>query len=152
MAVPKRANDNGADGGATYAKDWLERLAAPVRIDSQSPVAMRFIFALRMIACHEVVGKDPIPCLAVKLGSLASAGQAMELAELCSRFWPEPINLARPCCLFLSHDEQTMATMVDAAAGRDHAGFCHQLDGLVRHERREALWDSAVALVAVDHV
>ena len=128
----------------------IAQLAAPKRCDDLGRHELRFIFALRCIALHQKAGQDPLAFLAVKLGSVTVAGKAIELAETASRFWPEKVHVARPCCRGLSHDEVTLAALVRHAAGRDRAAFDAQVEGLVRSERIGALWECALALVRAE--
>ncbi|MFM7403338.1 MAG: hypothetical protein ACKO1N_04420 [Erythrobacter sp.] len=59
----------------------IAALAAPPRAERLGPVASRFVHALRLIAVHERVGRDPVPELAVRLGSVEVAAKALILAQ-----------------------------------------------------------------------
>ena len=48
----------------------IASLAAPPRLEALGPIAGRFIHALRLIALHERLGRDPVPELAARLGSV----------------------------------------------------------------------------------
>ncbi len=135
---------------STVAKQIIVGLATPPRIEALGPIGGRFIHALRLIALHERLSRDPVPELAVRLGSVAVAAKALILAHAVSASWPENIHVSRFCCQLLSHDEMTIGTMVDAAAHSDRTGFEAALAGLIRAERMHRLWDSALALVAAE--
>ncbi|MEP0189089.1 MAG: hypothetical protein ABJP70_04590 [Erythrobacter sp.] len=61
--------------------------------------------------------------------------------------WPENLQISRFCCEFLTHDEATIGTLIDAAAVRDRYQFEAQIDGLIRHKRKEPLWDAVIDLL-----
>ncbi len=132
------------------AQDIIAALAKPPQVEALGPVGARFVHALRLIALHERVGRDPVPELAVRLGSVEIAARSLILAQTISACWPENIHVSRFCCRLLSHDEVTIGAMVDAAARCDRAGFETVLTGLVRPERWHRLWDGALALVAAE--
>jgi hypothetical protein len=131
-------------------QDILAALATPPRIDSLGPIGARFVHALRLIALHERIGRDPVPELAVRLGSVEIAAKSLILVQAISISWPENIHVSRFCCRLLSHDEVAIGAIVDAAARRDREGFEQTLSGLVRTERWHRLWDGALALVAAE--
>jgi hypothetical protein len=135
---------------STAAKDAIAALAVPPRVEALGPIAGRFIHALRLIALHERVGRDPVPELAVRLGGVEVAAKALILSHAISASWPENIHVSRFCCQLLSHDEATIGAIVDAAAQRDRSGFENALSGLIRPERMHRLWDGALALVAAE--
>jgi hypothetical protein len=135
---------------SAQARLTIAALAAPPRIEALGPIAGRFIHALRLIALHERLGRDPVPELAVRLGSVAVAAKALILTHAVSASWPENIHVSRFCCQLLSHDEMTIGAMVDAAAHGDRIGFEAVIAGLIRAERMHRLWDGALALVAAE--
>lgn len=128
----------------------IAALAAPPRLDRLGPIAGRFIHALRLIAVHHRVGRDPVPELAQRLGSVDVAAKALILAQAIAATWPENIAVSRYCCRLLSHDEATIGAFVDAAAEGDRRGFEAALEGLIRAERAHRLWESALALTAAE--
>lgn len=83
----------------------IASLAAPPRLQTLGPIAGRFIHALRLIALHERMGRDPVPELAARLGSVEVAARALILAQTISASWPENIHVSRFCCGLLNHDE-----------------------------------------------
>lgn len=128
----------------------IAALATPPRVEALGPIAGRFIHALRLIALHERIGRDPVPELAVRLGSVEVAAKALILAQTISATWPENIHVSRFCCRLLSHDEATISAFVEAAAQGNRAGFENALSGLIRPERMPRLWEGALALAAAE--
>ena len=128
----------------------IAELLAPPRVERLGPIAGRFVHALWLIAVHDRVGRDPVPELAARLGSVEVAAKALILAQAIAASWPENIAVSRFCCRLLSHDEATIGTVVDAAAAGDRCGFEAALDGLVRAERTHRLWEAALALASAE--
>ncbi len=126
---------------------WLRRLQTPARIDNQSQAAAGFIYALRLLAVYHAAGRDPAAELAVRMESMTAALCTIELSHMLLHAWPEPVTVNRYCCKLLSHDEATIALMLNAAAERDKEAFERALTGLVRRERIARLWDRTVMLM-----
>jgi hypothetical protein len=141
---------SGHHSPASTARATIAALAAPSRIEALGPIAGRFVHALRLIALHERIGRDPVPELAVRLGSVEVAAKALILAQTISASWPENIHVSRFCCRLLSHDEATIGAFVDAAAQADRRGFEAALTGLIRADRMPRLWEGALALTAAE--
>jgi hypothetical protein len=141
---------SGHHSPASTARATIAALAAPPRIEALGPIAGRFVHALRLIALHERIGRDPVPELAVRLGSVEVAAKALILAQTISASWPENIHVSRFCCRLLSHDEATIGAFVDAAAQGDRHGFEAALTGLIRADRMPRLWEGALALTAAE--
>lgn len=131
-------------------RNMIAALAAPPRIETLGPIAARFLHALRLIAAHDRVRRDPVPELASRLGSVDVAAKALILAQAIAATWPENIAVSRFCCRLMSHDEATIGAFVDAAAAGDRRRFEAALDGLVRPERAHRLWEAALALAAAE--
>lgn len=132
------------------AQSIIAALAAPPRVEALGPIGGRFVHALRLIALHERMGRDPVPELAVRMGGVEVAAKALILAQAIAASWPENIHVSRFCCCLLSHDEATIGAFVDAAGVGDRAGFEGALSGLIRAERMHRLWDGALALAAAE--
>lgn len=131
-------------------RNIIAALAAAPHVERLGPVGGRFLHALRLIALHERMGRDPVPELAVRLGSVEVAAKALILAHAISASWPESIHLSRFCCRLMSHDEATIGAFVDAAAGGDRMGFEAALVDLIRPDRMHRLWEGALALTAAE--
>jgi hypothetical protein len=132
------------------AADTIAALAASPRVEALGPVGARFVHALRLIALHERLGRDPVPELAVRLGTVELAAKALILAQAIAASWPENIHVSRFCCRLLSHDEATIGAFVNAAARGDRDAFEAALTGLVRADRMHRLWDAALALAGAE--
>jgi len=135
---------------SSATQDIIAALAAPPRIDRLGPIGGRFVHALRLIALHERLGRDPVPELAVRLGSVEIAAKALILAQTITASWPENICISRFCCRLMSHDEVTIGAFVDAAARGDRHAFERALEGLIRSDRMPRLWEGALALTAAE--
>lgn len=132
------------------AKATIARLAQPPLLADQHPIAARFVYSLRLIAVHDRAGRDPVPELATRLGSIETAAKALALGQAIKATWPEDIHISRFCCGLMSHDEATIATMITAAATRDRAMFEDAINGLIRPDRAHRLWDAVLGLVAAE--
>lgn len=130
--------------------DIIAALAAPPRLEQLGPIAARFVHALRLIALHDRMGRDPVPELAARLGSVEVAAKSLILAQTISASWPENIHASRFCCRLMSHDEATIGAFVDAAAQADRRTFEAALTGLIRADRMDRLWEGALALAAAE--
>lgn len=139
-----------SESPSAATRSIIAALAVPPRVERLGPIAGRFIHALRLIAVHERMGRDPVPELANRLGSVDVAAKALILAHAISATWPENIHVSRYCCRLLSHDEATIGGFVDAATAGDRRRFEAALDGLIRPERAHRLWDGALALAAAE--
>lgn len=131
-------------------RSTIAALAVPPRVETLGPIAGRFIHALRLIALHDRLGRDPVPELAARLGSVEVAAKALILAQTIAASWPENIHVSRFCCRLLSHDEASIGAFVDAAAQGDRQGFEAALAGLIRADRMPRLWEGALALTAAE--
>lgn len=131
-------------------RNTIAALAIPPRIETLGPIAGRFLYALRLIALHDRVGRDPVPELAANLGSVDVAARALILAQAIAASWPENIVISRFCCRLMSHDEVSIGAFVDAAVHGDRAGFEAALSGLIRADRTHRLWESALELAAAE--
>lgn len=135
---------------STSAQSIIAELAKPARVSQLHSIAARFVFSLRLIAVHEHARRDPVPELAVRLGSMDVAAKSLCLAKLIARVWPENIQVSGFCCEFMSYDEATLGYMIEASARRDREAFGRVSEGLIRPDRAHKLWDAAVDLVAAE--
>jgi hypothetical protein len=131
--------------GATIAS-----LAEPPRLARLSPIAARFVQSLRMIALYQQAGRDPVVELTARLGSVGVAARVLALAQTICAVWPENIHVSRACCALLSHDEATIAAMVDAVIARDRPAFDAAIAGLIRADRGQRLHEATCDLVLAD--
>jgi len=128
----------------------IARLAEPPLVQSANPIAARFVYSLRLIALHQRAKRDPVPELATRLRSIDVAAKALALSQAVSAVWPENIHVSRFCCCRLTHDEATIAAMIEGALERDRPAFEQAGQGLIRPDRMERLWDDVLALVEAE--
>ena len=128
----------------------VEDLARVPRIETFGPIAARFVYSLRLIALHERARRDPVPELTMRLGGVEIAAKSLALAQAIMSVWPENIHVSRFCCQCLTHDEATIAALVEHTVQRRHADFAAQIAGLIRPDREHRLWDAAFALVVAE--
>lgn len=140
----------GRHNPSATTRSTIAALALPPRIEKLGPIAGRFLHAIRLIALHSRLGRDPVPELAAKLGSVDVAAKALILTEGIAASWPENIAVSHFCCRLMSHDEATIGAFVDAAARGDRVGFEAALSGLIRADRTHRLWEAALALTAAE--
>ncbi|WP_298470157.1 DNA-directed RNA polymerase subunit beta' [uncultured Erythrobacter sp.] len=136
---------------SAHSSSIVAQLAEPPRIASIGPIAARFLYSLRLIALHERARRDPVPELAVRLGSVETAAKSLTLAHTIGSVWPENIQVSRFCCQLLTHDEASIGAMIDAAGAQDRTAFEGSIEGLIRPDRLHRLWDAVLALIAAEH-
>ncbi|UAB78252.1 DNA-directed RNA polymerase subunit beta' [Erythrobacter sp. SCSIO 43205] len=132
------------------SKAVIAKLAEPRALASLNPIAARFVYSLRLIALHQRAKRDPVPELAARLHSVNVAAKSLALSQTVCAVWPEHIHVSRFCCCKLTHDEVTIATAIEAVADRDRAAFDRALEGLLRPDRIERVWDNASDLVMAE--
>ncbi|MEL7190168.1 MAG: DNA-directed RNA polymerase subunit beta' [Pseudomonadota bacterium] len=132
------------------ASQIIADLAQPPRIAALSPIAARFVYSLRLIALHEKVGRDPVPELASRLGRVEAAAKSLAFAKTIMRVWPENIHVSRFCCGLMSHDEATIGWLVEAVVERNRGAFDATIQGLIRPDRSQNLWDAAHDLAVAE--
>ena len=149
--TPKDQNHARNHSGSSAAnKATIARLAEPRLIQSTNPIAGRFIYSLRLIAIHQKARRDPVPELATRLNSMHIAAKALALSQAVSALWPENIRVSRFCCCQLTHDEVTIAAMIEGAHDRDRAAFDRATEGFIRPDRAERLWHGVLELVEAE--
>jgi hypothetical protein len=129
------------------ARATIADLAKSRLVQNLNPVSARFVYSLRLIALHKRANRDPVPELAARLNSVEVAAKALGLAETVSAIWPENIHVSRFCCCKLTHDEATIAEGIECALHRDRISFDQTIEGLIRSDRMEKLWDSVLSLI-----
>lgn len=132
------------------ARSTIAQLASPPRIEMLGPLAARFVYSLRLIALHDRARRDPVPELATRLGSVEIAAKALALSQAITSVWPENIQVSRFCCQLMTHDEATIAALIDATAHRDSQRFEAAVVGLIRPDRIHRLWDGVLALIEAE--
>lgn len=134
-----------------YAASTIAALARPPVLHALRAKAQVVVIAIRLCALSSREGADPLSALALQLQNCEAACAVHELVRTATHAWPERFAVGRACCQRLSPDEATLARLVQANAARDRAEFSRAIDGFVRHDRHDALWDActhAVMLMA----
>ncbi|RIV82916.1 DNA-directed RNA polymerase subunit beta' [Aurantiacibacter xanthus] len=126
----------------------VARLAQPVPLANLSWIALRTVSATRLIAVCARGGRDPLVELTQRLGDVTTARVFLYFANLVGAYWPEDVQVMRPCCCILSPDEMTLALMADCAATGRREEFSAVLDGFVRSDRHEELYDRTTVMIA----
>lgn len=137
-----------AQNRTSSAASIIAQLALPPRLADLQPAAARFVISLRLIAVHERAMRDPVPELAARLGNVELAAKSLALAKVIMRVWPENIHISRFCCGLMSHDEATIGAMIESTARRNRDAFDRAVEGLIRPDRAQALWEASADLVA----
>jgi len=147
MSAQRPPSRSPAEGGAqTFAA--IERLRMPPLIANQSIAGYRIIMALRLLTVCSCSGHDPLPILAQRLASVTAAKAIIAFADEVGRSWPENVQVMRPCCAAITHDELTVALLIDAAAAGRRDICSMVVEGLVRPGRHEPLYELAKGAVA----
>ncbi len=128
----------------------LEKLAEPARLAQLDAVAARLVYSMRLIALHERARRDAVPELTARLGGVEIAAKTLALSQVIASVWPENVHVSRFCCQRLTHDETTIGALIDRTIRRDREGFEQQVEGLIRPERVNRLWDAVLALVLAE--
>lgn len=126
----------------------IAALQKPVMASAFNPTAVNLILSVRLLASCAAARRDALAELTTRLGSVAAAKAALDFAQACSLAWPERAMVGRPCCPGLTPDETAFAQMAERAMAADRVGFAGVLDGLVRRERHERLFDVTQQAVA----
>ncbi len=106
-----------------------------------SGTAMTLVMGLRLMASCVAGNHDPLVELTRRLESITAAKAILDFARTCARAWPENVMISRPCCHALTPDEAVFAHMAEAARAGDRAAFAAILDGLIRRERHDRLFE-----------
>ena len=125
-----------------HAAATIAALARPAVLHSLAPKAQVVVIAIRLCALAARGEADPLPALALRLQNCEAAFAVHEFVRTVIRTWPERFVVGRACCQRLSPDEATLARLVQASTKRDRNGFTRAIEGFVRHDRHEALWDT----------
>ena len=126
----------------------IARLAEPPRLNALDQAGRAMVLAVRLLALNSRVGRDPLPDLLRHLQSVEATTAFIALADALGTRWPDRVQVLRPCCGLLSPDEATMAALASTARAGDRAAFCAQIDGFIRSDRHDRLFDLAVRLGA----
>lgn len=135
----------------TARKATIDRLArTPTRSDLGF-TGLAMVSAVRLLALCVKCGRDPVDTHMLQFGCLETARAFLDFADAAGNAWPDRVEVLRPCCMMLSPDEQTLAHMADRAIAGDRAGFSRQIEGYVRADRHDRLFDAAARFAALLH-
>ncbi|MDK4805826.1 MAG: hypothetical protein OC190_04680 [Novosphingobium aromaticivorans] len=129
-------------GGPARFDAIVARMGRPQDIRALSLAALHAVMAMRLCALFERAGRDPLPDLAQRYRSMETARAVHALVRKVVRTWPERFLVNRPCQLVMTPDEATLAAMLRHALGADRAGFADLLDGFVRADRHDGLFEA----------
>jgi len=132
-----------------YAATTIAALARPPALHVLTARAQAVVIAIRLCALAARENADPVATLALQMGNCEAAFAVHAFARTVTRTWPERFMVGRACCQRLSPDEATLAALVQAGATRDREGFSRAIEGFIRHDRHEALWDACTHAVVL---
>ena len=149
-SADRRADRTAARTSASRAAT-VARLGQVPRLSDSSLRGCRAVMAIRLLAICSHAERDPLVELTRRFGSVTAARLFVEFSQALATCWPEPVRVMRPCCPLLSADESAVAVMAEHAGAGDRKGFAAVIDGLVRPDRHDRLFDTAVAAMAAIH-
>ena len=126
----------------------LAELARPADLRALRLPVLHVVMTLRLCALFERAGREPLGELSTRFASVTAARALLDLSHEITAAWPEPYTCARPCCMGMTPDEITLAALVRAALHVDRAGFALQLDGLIKPNLHERIYQACLAAVA----
>jgi hypothetical protein len=124
----------------------IDSLAFPMTVAMLAPRHAALTEALRIWGLMGRMGWCPARLLTDRLGTMRAAAHFQLLMEKIGAAWPEPFCISPPCSPRLSHDEATLAQMVQLAGDGDLPGFDRLLADLIPADERERLYVSARSL------
>lgn len=132
-----------------YAATTIAALARPPALHALTARAQTVVIAIRLCALAAREKADPLAALALQMGNCEAAFAVHEFVRTVTRTWPERFVVGRACCQRLSPDEATLAMLVQAGAARDRESFNRAIEGFIRPDRYEALWDACTHAVVL---
>lgn len=132
----------------TARQATVDRLQQPARREALDFTGLAMVGSIRLLALCVRVGRDPLPELVQRFGGLETTRAFLAFADAVGTCWPDRVQVLRPCCGHLSPDEHTLATLAQHALAGDRAGFYRQIDGFVRADRHDRLFDLAAHMAA----
>ena len=118
----------------------LEKLTRIVTLDSLPPDQARLLEAFRVCALMTRMRRSSDREVAETLRSRSAATQCRLLLSEVAAAWPDRLCVSPPCSKSLSHDEQTVLAMIEAAARSDRPGFDRLLADLLPADQRQHLY------------
>lgn len=127
----------------------VESLARPHDVRGLTLSGLHTVMAMRLCAVFDQAARDPVPDLAQRYRSIEAACAVHGLVQTIKQVWPEPFMVNRPCCLAMTPDEVTLAALVRNGLAADRLAFGRVVDGFVRAERHDALYQATVHAAAL---
>lgn len=127
----------------------VESMARPHDVRGLSLKSLHMVMAMRLCALFDAAGRDPVPDLAQRYRSIEAACAVHGLVQTVKQVWPEPFLVNRPCCLAMTPDEVTLASLGRAALSAHRAAFTDAITGFVRADRHDALYNATIHAVAL---
>jgi hypothetical protein len=118
----------------------LDKLTRIVTLDALPPDQARLVEAARIWALMTRMRRSPDREVAEKLGSRGAATQCRLLLSEVAAAWPDRLCYSPPASARISHDEETLLAMIDAAARGDRRAFDRLLEDLLPDVQREHLY------------
>jgi len=147
--MPQRLPSNRSDTPEhTKSSAAIDRMRVPPLIMHQTVAGYQMIMSLRLVAVCSRSNHDALPHLAQRFASVTAAKAVIAFADQVGLSWPENVQVMRPCCPAITHDEFTVALLTDAAVAGRRDIFSGILEGLVRPGQFDLLFERAKAAVA----
>jgi hypothetical protein len=118
----------------------LKKLTRIVMLDTLPAAEAMLVEAVRIWALMTRMRRSPDQAVAEKLGSRRAATQCRLLLSEVAAAWPDRLCVSPPCSASLSHDEETLLAMIEAAARDDRAAFDRLLADLLPAAQRQHLY------------
>jgi hypothetical protein len=138
-----------AGQSSTRFSALIESLGRPQDVRGLSLKGLHVTMAMRLCALFDAAGRDPVPDLARRYRSIEAACAAHGLVMTIKQVWPEPFMVNRPCCLAMTPDETTLAALARAAINGRREAFSDAINGFIRADRHEALYNATIHAVAL---
>ena len=121
-------------------------LARPRSLADLSMEQLRLVGAVRLWPLAAKMRCCPLKAIAGRLGNLRAAAHLQLMIEEMGAAWPDPFCVAPPGSPAMTHDEATLAEMIEYAACGDRPAFDRLLADLLPAYERERLFLSASLL------
>lgn len=105
----------------------------------------RIILAMRTWFLARQAGLNGHKRLTARLGSAMRARDLALLMEVAGAAWPQPFELARPCCAMVTVDEMLLIGAIRAGRTADRAGFDRLLGEMMGQDGRDLIWPRLIA-------
>lgn len=131
------------------AAQTIRRLTQSRTLRHTPPPAAQIILGLRLCVLLYKCGRNPVPELEQKFGSMAAARRFGIVVEAIGQMWPDPFAVSPPCCPMLSFDESLLSDAAEAAAAQDRVSFDRLTAEMLGGDARETLFATLTEFQAV---